>query len=483
MKETHITWTLGAVGVGLGLACTVLNVVFAYSLASVKLLAALRILLFVAFGLNLVAIAALVFFTTAFVQKLHHRTISFNHTSAWQRLGVCAGIITFAACLSGVTLVWLAVRQHELPKHTLRQSSRVLLIVWFTLWGLNAMVLASLVTYIGLWTRKVLKAQSVGQLDLDFGIQAPETEERRASRYSYNSQDPTLHSPPRTPNTRTSSSLRHSSSTKVGPGSSRTKLIAKGSARSSNEYPAGEATNIDAAFDSWDTSSVHREMRYVVHSSPSVGRNVLETIPGSRSVSPADALEGPFLPESPHATSSDAATAVNWEPSSPRNLSSSVPSSPPNFSRPTSRSQNIPFALTTASSMTELIHPLFRPNSPRPPPIAIAGTMVTASPMAGQPITPRTLARMRSNTLPQHWKPLPSPTPSSPGIPSADGSPGPGSPGPSIADDVELPPILPGFVLSAGQRSSLVGYGRRKSTRERPKSAYSQSSRLSMSAM
>lgn len=40
-----------------------------------------------------------------------------------------------------------------------------------------------------------------------------------------------------------------------------------------------------------------------------------------------------------------------------------------------------------------------------------------------------------------------------------------GSPGPSIIEEDELPPILPGFVLSAGSRMSLVGYGKRKSVK------------------
>lgn len=63
-----------------------------------------------------------------------------------------------------------------------------------------------------------------------------------------------------------------------------------------------------------------------------------------------------------------------------------------------------------------------------------------------------------------------SPTPDSPTL----GSSPLGSPGPSIVDDTELPPILPGFVLSAGSRSSLVGYDKRKSLKnERPRSQLS----------
>lgn len=227
---------------------------------------------------------------------------------------------------------------------------------------------------------------------------------------------------------------------------------------------------------------MHHEIRAGIHSSPPVTRSGLETIPGSRPESPADALDGPFLPESPtaiHAISSDAITAVDFYPSSPPR---GMPSSPPNFSRPASRDQNRLVPNLLSSSMEELIHPLFRPTSPRPPPIAIAGTMVTAAPNAGQLITPRTLSRMRSNPGPGGWRTMPSPS-----LASSAGSPpvsptvshGPGSPGPSIAEEENLPPILPGFVLSAGQRSSLQWYARRKSTKERPVSSYSKSSRRS----
>jgi hypothetical protein len=183
-------------------------------------------------------------------------------------------------------------------------------------------------------------------------------------------------------------------------------------------------------------------------------------------------LDGPFLPESPnaiHAISSDAATIIDFYPSSPPR---GAPSSPPNFSRPTSRDQHRPVPNLLGLSMQELIHPLFRPNSPRPPPIAIAGTMVTAAPNAGQCITPRALSGMRSN-------PGPSVASSAGSPPATPTHGGPGSPGPSITEEQSLPPILPGFVLSAGQRSSLQGYSRRKSTKDRPISSYSKSSRRS----
>ena len=320
---------------------------------------------------------------------------------------------------------------------------------------------------------------------------------------SYDSQQLTLNSPPRTPVSRGESFTRRSSSTKVGPGSSRTKLV-RHSNRSSFEvvpFPTGEVMSLDSAFDNWDTSSVHQEMRAAIHSSPPVARVALETIPGSRPGSTV--LDGAVLPEPqspissspPHAATSD--TAI-WT-SSPRQPKSSPPSRPINFSRPTSRPTSSytdkPPSKFEAfdSSMQELIHPLFRPNSPHPPPIATAGTMVTASPMANTMIKPKTLARLRSNShpAPGHWEAMPriykSETqedeqyvPDSPTL----GSPSMGSPGPSVVDETELPPILPGFVLSAGSRSSLVGYGKRKTLKkERSKSSGSMGSRLSQLMM
>jgi len=113
--------------------------------------------------------------------------------------------------------------------------------------------------------------------------------------------------------------------------------------------------------------------------------------------------------------------------------------------------------------------------------------MVTASPMADQLITPKTLARLRSNSTPGSCPQVPpemertatmttdESVPDSPTL----GSDMLGSPGPSIVDDLELPPILPGFILSAGSRSSLVEYGKRKSMKDRPKSHMSAGSRLS----
>ncbi len=502
MEQGVKIWILGGIAAAFAIASLVLNILFATSLTTVEELDGLRVLLFVSLGLGVVAIAGLGYFTFFHVRKLKKQIFYLTNTSWWIFV-YGASVAAVSLVLAGVTLVWVVIRQADLPKEVVGVHAMVILGLWFGAWGMTLALQIAFYVMLGLWTRRILKTQSVGRLDLNFGIRLPPTDEvrpqtRDTQRTSF-SQNVTLHSPPRTPTSKRPASSRWSSSTRVGPGSSRIKLV-KGSARSSLDFPpfpAGEAMSIDSAFDSWDTSSVHREMRVAaMTSSPPIPRRTgLETIPGSRPESPADALDGPFLPpsptmysSSPHATSSETAEAIGWYPTSPlTQQKSSPPSSPPNFSRPTSSQHNKTFGHTFLqdSPMHDLIHPLFRPNSPEPPPVAIAGTMVIASPTANQPITPRTLSRIRSNPQVGHWRAMPSvdkspPRPSTSG--SISSSAGFGSPGPSIVDDEEDLPanVLPSFVMSAGQRSSLVGYGKRKSVKtERRQSQLSTGSRLS----
>jgi len=498
--ETHTTArTLGSLAAVVNVASLILNIVFASNGAKIRVLsAALPTLLFVAVAVNVLATVSLVWFSTVYVTNLSILSPGLR-TSTWRLFVSGAALTTAAIVVSGVTLVWLVAQQKDLPKKLSHQSSIALLGAWLALWALSCLLQIPLYTVLGVWTRKrTVQSRSVGGLGVDFNIRLPPTDEvkshARDTKQSFHSEDVTFNSPPQTPTSgRGSTMVRRSSSTRMGPGSSRTRLI-KGSACSSidSAFPAGEAVSIESAFDQWDTSSVHHEMRAALHSSPPVTRSGLETIPGSRPESPSHALDGPFLPSSPTMTMmsssprtawSDTATALGRKLSfSPRQPTSSPPSSPPNFSRSASSSYHKPSLLPESGpSMHELIHPLFRPNSPHPPPIAIAGTMVTASPLAEQVITSETLARLRSNTLPAAYgKAVPSidqsetrSNHSDPG--SGPDSPSLGSPGPSIVDEADLPPILPGFVLSAGSRSSLVNYGKRKSVKKGDRSLSSRS--------
>lgn len=495
-------WVIGSIAAALSVASSVFNVVFAYHLSDYLVLSALRVLLFVAFAISLVNLAGIVYFCTFYAKSLSNHSLGLK-ARTWGLYSGGATVCFVSIAVSGVTLIWLMLKRTELHNDVLSVAPMTLIATWFGLWGASGIAQILLFCFLGIWTRVVLKTQRASRLDMDFGVRASmhdisRTNTHRTNR-SFGSQDVTLNSPPRTPVSRGESSTRRSSSTRVGPGSSKTKLM-RPSAKSSFEimpFPAGEASSIDSAFDDWDTSSVHHEMRSAIHSSPPVTRGGLATIPGSRPESPANALDGPYLPQSPvrssspHAATSDTATAVGWG-SSPRQPKSSPPSSPPpNFSRPTSSHNSNkppPKFQKFDPSMDDLIHPLFRPNSPHPPPIATLGTMVTASPMADQLITPKTLARLRSNSTTGSFPGVPPPTMERTGTMTTEesvpdsptlGSDMLGSPGPSIVDELELPPILPGFVLSAGSRSSLVEYGRRKSTKDRPKSHLSAGSRLS----
>ena len=509
MEQAVKIWILGGCGLAFNIAGLVFNILVATSLADTKPLDSLRALLFVSLGLSVVAITSLPYFAYFFVRKLQRKSFTLTSTS-WWILVYGASVAAVSLILTGVVLVWSVTQQADVPKTVVGLHPMTIIGLWFGAWGVTLALQIALYVMLGLWTRQILKVQSVGRLDLDFGIRLPpmdeirpQTQDTQHSQHTFASQDMTLHSrsPPRTPTSRGPPSSTRSSATRIGPGSSRIKLV-KGSARSSLDAPpflAGEAMSIDSAFDNWDTSSVHRELRVAAMHSPPATRAGLETIPGSRPESPANALDGPFLPpsptmySSPHATSSETAEAIGWDPTSPfRQQDSTPPSSPPNFSRPTSSQYNkplgAPFGGTLQSSpMQDLIHPLFRPNSPEPPPTAISGSMVTASPLASQPITPKTLARIRSTGHITHWKATPSvdesKRPSTAG--SLCSSAGIGSPGPSIVDDDEWQPptVLPGFVMSAGQRSSLVGYGKRKSVKERRFSQMSANSRLSQVMM
>ena len=480
MQKPTVARSLGGLAIASVGAATAFDLIFAVFLSGAT--PAIQLLAFVAFAVNLLVIATLLFLATYYVGKLRLNPIGMRRRLCWRFLAMGVIVTIISLPLSLVTLVSLTTALGHLPRHIVHQPVKTMLVAWFVLFSVSVLLRLAFFAFTAVWTKSVLQTRIADQqsLDLDFGIGSTDMVEARPDTRgtirSFRSQDNTLASPPRTPTTpRPKSSLRSSSSTKIGPGSSRTKLI-QDSAKSSFDLPAGEAIPLDNGFDRWDTSSVHQEVRATLQSSPPVTRSGLETIPGSRPESPANALDGPFLPSSPHAATSDTATSREWMTSSSRKASfSSPPSSPPNFSRPTSSQRN---KAGLNSNMEELVHPLFRATSPDPVPIAAPGTTITASPLAGQSITPRTLYRMRSGTFPQSSTTnLPgSAAPSSNG--SASGSPGPGSPGPSIVEEDDLPPILPGFVLSAGQRSSLVGYGKRKSVKERPGSSHTQQRRV-----
>lgn len=499
-------WGIAVPAAIFSIASIVLNVIIATNIGSNRTVSGLKILLYVTLVISLIGLAVLAWFSAFFVNKLSNHALGSKPTT-WSVIAGGSATAAFSFVVSGVALILLVTKHDDLPPLILQTDPTTLIGIWFATWGLASLLQTLLFSLLYLWAKNVLRSQRASRLDMDFRSRGPSLStvtrpNTQRTERSFGSQELTLNSPPRTPVSRGESSIRKSSLTRGVSGISNPKLI-RLSSRSSVDVvplPAADTRSIDSALDSWDTSSVHHEMRAAIQSSPPVTRAGLETIPGSRPESTA--FDDSFLPEpqspvlssSPHAATSDTATFV-WS-SSPRQLKSSPPSSPVNFSRPTSRptssynNKPLPQLQTESfdTSGPEFIHPLFRPTSPRPPPIATTGTIVTASPMANTTITPRTLAKIRSHSPPppEHWKAMPSFDKSETYTDdmSLPESPTLGSPGPSIAEEADLPPILPGFVLSAGSRSSLVEYGKRKSGKqERPKSQGSLVTRMSQVMM
>ncbi|RGP77737.1 hypothetical protein FLONG3_4126 [Fusarium longipes] len=198
------------------------------------------------------------------------------------------------------------------------------------------------------------------------------------------------------------------------------------------------------AFDTWDTSSVDTHNREVVMEAttppPKTQGHFLETIPGS---------------PSPSRTSTPNNTEMPLEPPKIRRRSRSY--SPVSIRR----EQLNPPSLTDLPepSLSEShIHPLFRSDSPTPPPMATPGTVVVASPNAGQVITHRQSVRsLRSTSVSVHPSPL--------GREEQE----------SIMEEQEmeadsrssaerpLTPPIPQWVMGAGARSSWSDYNNRKS--------------------
>ncbi|KAF2767518.1 hypothetical protein EJ03DRAFT_147059 [Teratosphaeria nubilosa] len=185
------------------------------------------------------------------------------------------------------------------------------------------------------------------------------------------------------------SSLRHSFYAAVRPMASRTRLMRHSnvssdtpSVLSSMRPPSSDGPRQDG-FESWDTSGVVEVYHPPVH----VGPSRLETIPGSRPVSPAKVLDGPFEKGSNSAKDAPLSPAAGQFP---------LPESPlVSPTSPTPETSSIRGYSTSNSRRPSTgqshIHPLFRTESPIPPPVASRGTVIFASYQAGQVVSPEAL--------------------------------------------------------------------------------------------
>ncbi len=337
------------------------------------------------------------------------------------RLVVALGIIPsfVAGSLVGAVLMWSRANVSQQPQKILgseRATFLTLGIVWWAVAILTQAMFYFCLQQTGVNTKAL---QHPGNSD-DVQIYPQMMENREPP--SLGNQSIQIHelpmstsSPPSLTASEGTSSLRSSLSMIPRPASSKTRLLIRQQSfpRQSNrflDHPAPERVSHDGGFDSWDTSEVAPHIREtILQASPVTRGKPLEPIPGSRSPSPAKALEGPFYPET---QLSSVPTSPLPQPTYSRNSSaqqpprldislyrqsksSSAPTSPlqqPNYSRPVSRQRT--------SSSEDHIHPLFRSCSPTPPPTASSNTVLTAAPEAGQIMSDRVMQRMRSGSLP-----------------------------------------------------------------------------------
>ncbi|KAF7532338.1 hypothetical protein G7Z17_g13651 [Cylindrodendrum hubeiense] len=253
----------------------------------------------------------------------------------------------------------------------------------------------------------------------------------------------------------TMTSIKSSLSHAIRPVTSKTQLLPTRELRrpaSMDSY--AHRTSGEDAFDSWDTSSVDTQNRQAVlevSTPPQVQGRFLETIPGSPTVSRTPSPNTEVMPFEPPRIRPRSRSYSPAPRRREREQSSPIPEPPP--------------------SMSELhIHPLFRSDSPDPPPVTTPGTVVIASPNAGQVITHRqsvrSLNQTRVSSNPLFSSPLSTrdstvrDEQSSISI-TEEESDTETEPTPTPSERSMTPPI-PEWVMGAGTRSSWTGYNSRK---------------------
>ncbi len=366
------------------------------------------------------------------------------------------GLLCFLfAAFSLATLVWIRIRSADLPRLIFGTTSQNLLAVTFVLWAISSFMQCSFLVALLLVGRRV--AQQTQSLhtneELHRSAEMQQTSRPRTappqSRGRESSDALSFSSKGRRRSgSDTMSSIRSSITHVVRPNSSKTRLVSQNKPHRPTSLDSGtsEREIVEDGFDSWDLSAVEPHSRHFVMSaansiktsSPNTGR-FLETIPasptGSRSPSPGFPLDLEPPPRRRRSRSHSPATTI------------------------IAKHNRDPTWSPTGSQAH--IHPLFRTDSPTPPPSATPGTVVTAAPGAGQAIIDRqSVHRMRSGSLPNSSSPLGhSRSFDDMAFTGKDDDESGRSPSPP---EREMTPPIPDWILGAGPRNSLTGYSRRK---------------------
>lgn len=399
----------------LALAATILTIVtavFSALTASSLFLASLsfRALAIISVLLNIAALAALVLFLIQVVWRGDERWYS----SAKSRMVLLSlySVPLFLASLFTVITYGLTQSHFDDVRAKDSGASSDFMAAKFAVWALSTLTQAIFIFTATKWlplsSDMSLSRSSTENRGQEMRDQAPPMMlELKGERPTGDLASPTfssdtLHS--------SRNSWRSSLQQVVRPITSRTRLLSRTSSlRKSGSFHSGNTTRTNSlapsdGFESWDTSSVDQQARDIATQSaaaldiqqdllrvfgPGRGGTRLDPIPGSRPVSPAHALDGPFPPQSNHPSvlTLDLDDLPAPQPAfmagSPHNSRPSTPTS---------------MTSVTAGIDDSNVHPLFRSDSPHPPPAASPGTVVVASPYSGQVIARPSRSRANSRT-------------------------------------------------------------------------------------
>ena len=446
---------LGALAVSSGLALLTFDIIFAVTISKSPSPGGAKVVAIVASGLESVTGALLLLLVGrqiryrngAHIQDFGHGR---QHTYLLAGFGGVFGVLS--ATLSAVVL-GMASRRKDLPKIVAGSSSKNLVAGGFIVWGVALLSQAVFVICMVIIQRRDFQQQiQPYRIEIE-----PRTEMQEAARpsassvqangeyrghTSMESKSPPSSSGRSRAGSDTISSLRSTLSQVVRPISSKTKLVQN---RSSNKpgfldsYRDTRAS-VDEGFDSWDTSTVDAQSRHAVESASPTPPRFLETIPASPTSSRSPSPRFPLDLEPPRTRKrSRSYSPANSYKDLPRTARQASPESPHEAH----------------------IHPLFRTDSPTPPPAATPGTVVTAAPGAGQVISDRSsiksISRMRSGSLPAsplvHYGSFDSMRQVVEGEEQEQSEDG---------GERTLTPPIPDFILNGGPKSSLMQYNSRK---------------------
>ena len=392
---------LGALAVASGTTLVTFDIVFAVTLSSASAPKDTRITAIVASGLESV--------TTALLLLLLGRQIRYQNGAHIQDFGhgrqhtylLAALTVVFGTLSVIASALWLGMmgnRISGLPKMILGRLTESMVVGGFIVWAVALLSEALFIICMVIIQRRDFQQHiqpyqpdSTPSSHSEMQETRPRAPSVQDGEYPKKASTDSKSRPSSNGRSRASSdtraSFRSSLSQVVRPITSKTKLISQNKQPhrlSSESRSRDTSTSMDDGFDSWDTSTVDAQSRQTVESASPTPQRILETIPASPTTSRSPS---PGFP-------------LDLQPPKPLKRSRSF--SPANSYRDLPRTRT---SSPTESMNNEAhIHPLFRTDSPTPPPPATPGTVVTAAPGAGQVISDRasirSIHRMRSGSLP-----------------------------------------------------------------------------------